>query len=157
MKAPASGEEDLLDGVGAEDGGEADREERRDHDQEDERAEIGREDPVQRDRDGVAGEDVLPLRPLRVGEAGGSSTRRTPSLLVCTIMRTIAAMSDPTEIVVIVFQRLWNQPLRSQPRRFAAAPITTTISAHMTRRSQSGRGFVVGADPSCAAEVISLS
>ena len=68
MKAPASGEEDLLDGVGAEDGGEADGEEAGDHDQEDERAEIGREDPVQRDRDGVTGEDVLPLRPLRIGE-----------------------------------------------------------------------------------------
>src|SRR5436305_13928222 len=71
--------------------------------------------------------------------------------VVCTIMSAIAASSDPIEIVVIVFQRLWNQPLRSQPRRFAAAAITNTITAHSSIRCQSGRERAAGAGASCAA------
>jgi hypothetical protein len=60
-------EEDLLDGVAAEDPGEGRAgDHRRHHDQEHETAEVRRQDPVQRDRDGVAGEDVEPAR-LRVG------------------------------------------------------------------------------------------
>ena len=74
--------------------------------------------------------------------------------VVCSAIRAIAAMSEPAEIVVIVCQRLWNQPLMSHPRRSATAPITNTITAHRTIRRQSGRGgFAAGAATSCAAAV----
>src|SRR5580765_1848757 len=62
-------------------------------------------------------------------------------------MRTIAAMSEPIEIVVMVSQSWRNQLLRSQPRRFASAPITITISAHTRIRRHSGCGTLDGAAP----------
>ena len=62
-------EEDLLHGVGAEHRDEADPDQDRDHDQEHERSDVGGQDPVQRDGDGIAGEDVTPFHPPGVGEA----------------------------------------------------------------------------------------
>ena len=77
-------------------------------------------------------------------------------MLVCTIIKAIPAMSDWIEIVLSVSQRLWNQPLMSQPRRSASAPITTTISAHMTIRHHSGRPRFTGSpEPEGAAAPLS--
>src|SRR5436305_1639496 len=77
--------------------------------------------------------------------------------VVCKTMQAIAAMSEPIEIVVIVSQRLWNQPRRSQPRRSAAAPITKTITAHSRNRDHNGRARVAGVGASCAAAVMPRS
>jgi hypothetical protein len=68
-------------------------------------------------------------------------------------MQAHAATSDATEIVVIVFHRSWNQPLMSHPSRFAAAAITTTISAKFSSRRQRGRGRFVEAGASWAVAV----
>src|SRR5690349_18593746 len=57
-------------------------------------------------------------------------------------------MIDPTEIVVSVSQRSESQAEMSQPRRFAAAPITTRASAPTTNRlgrSRRGAGVVAAA------------
>ena len=64
--------------------------------------------------------------------------------VVCTVFSTIAATSSAAVMLVIVSQTSLNQPRMSQPRRFAAAPMTRITRAPTTHRFHRKRFAGVG-------------
>ena len=128
------GEEDLLHREAPEDPRERRAgDDRREHQHHHERAEVRRKDPVQRDGRCVAGEDLDPAHPSRVGEAED----RVPAERRQSRLRRLQhdrGHSSAAVMPVIVSQTSLSQPRMSQPRRLASAPMTTMTSAPTTHR-----------------------